>query len=48
MLEGLYRMVGDTTNAATAASHVAILKGLAPEVVTAREQLQKPEPDWHY
>jgi tetratricopeptide (TPR) repeat protein len=35
MLEGLYRMVGDTANAATAASHVAILKGLPPEVVTA-------------
>jgi tetratricopeptide (TPR) repeat protein len=35
MLEGLYRMIGDTTNAATAASHVAILKGLPPQVVTA-------------
>ena len=35
MLEGLYRMVGDTTNAATAAQHVAILKRLPPEVVHA-------------
>jgi tetratricopeptide (TPR) repeat protein len=35
MLEGLYRLVGDTANAATAASHVAVLKGLPPEVVTA-------------
>jgi tetratricopeptide (TPR) repeat protein len=35
MLEGLYRMIGDAPNAATAASHVAILKGLPPEVVTA-------------
>jgi tetratricopeptide (TPR) repeat protein len=35
MLEGLYRLVGDPTNAATAASHVAVLKGLPPEVVTA-------------
>ncbi|HUB90838.1 MAG TPA: sulfotransferase [Dyella sp.] len=33
MLDGLYRMVGDTANAATAASHVATLKRLAPEVV---------------
>ena len=35
MLEGLYRMTGDAANAATAASHVAILKGLPPQVVTA-------------
>ena len=35
MLEGLYRMVGDTANAAIAASHVAVLKGLPPEVVRA-------------
>lgn len=35
MLEGLYRMTGDTTNAATAAAHVATLKALPPEVVQA-------------
>ncbi|GLQ93140.1 tetratricopeptide repeat-containing sulfotransferase family protein [Dyella acidisoli] len=35
LLEGLYRMTGDTTNAATAAAHVATLKRLAPEVVHA-------------
>jgi tetratricopeptide (TPR) repeat protein len=35
MLEGLYRMTGDGPNAATAAEHVAILKALPPEVVTA-------------
>jgi len=35
MLEGLYRLTGDSVNAATAASHVAVLKGLPPEVVTA-------------
>ena len=35
MLERLYGMVGDAANAATAAEHVATLKRLAPEVVTA-------------
>jgi tetratricopeptide (TPR) repeat protein len=35
MLEGLYRMTGDATNAATAAAHVATLKRLPPEVVQA-------------
>ena len=35
MLEGLYRMTGQTENAAMAASHMATLKHLPPEVVTA-------------
>jgi tetratricopeptide (TPR) repeat protein len=35
MLEGLYRMCGDTGNAATAAAHVAKLKTLPREVITA-------------
>jgi tetratricopeptide (TPR) repeat protein len=35
MLEGLYRMVGDKTNAETAAAHVATLKRLPGEVVHA-------------
>ncbi len=35
MLEGLYRLTGDTANAATAAAHVATLARLPPEVVTA-------------
>jgi tetratricopeptide (TPR) repeat protein len=35
MLEGLYRMSGQTANAAEAAAHVATLKKLPPEVVTA-------------
>jgi tetratricopeptide (TPR) repeat protein len=35
MLEGLYRMVGDKTNAETAAAHVATLKRLPAEVVHA-------------
>ncbi len=35
MLEGLYRMTGQAGNAAMAASHVATLKHLPPEVVTA-------------
>ena len=35
MLEKLYGMVGDPANAATAAEHVATLKRLPPEVVTA-------------
>lgn len=35
MLEGLYRMTGQTENAGTAAAHVATLKRLAPEVAHA-------------
>jgi len=35
MLAGLYRLTGDIANAETAASHVAVLKALPPEVVTA-------------
>ena len=35
MLEGLYRMTGNTADAALAAEHVATLKALPPEVVTA-------------
>lgn len=35
MLEGLYRMCGDPDNAATAAAHVAKLKTLPQEVITA-------------
>jgi tetratricopeptide (TPR) repeat protein len=35
MLEGLYRMTGQAANAAAAAAHVATLKELPPEVVTA-------------
>jgi tetratricopeptide (TPR) repeat protein len=35
MLEGLYRLTHDDQNAATAAQHLAILKGLPPEVVQA-------------
>src|ERR1700722_18563295 len=35
MLEGLYRMGADAGNAATAAAHVAKLKTLPPEVITA-------------
>jgi len=35
MLEGLYRMSGDPRNAATAAAHMASLKALPREVVTA-------------
>jgi tetratricopeptide (TPR) repeat protein len=35
MLEGVYRLAGDAQNAATAADHVATLKALPPEVVTA-------------
>ena len=34
-LEGLYKLTGDAANAATAAAHVATLKGLPPEVVSA-------------
>jgi len=35
MLEGLYRMTGQAANAAEAAAHVATLKTLPPDVVTA-------------
>jgi tetratricopeptide (TPR) repeat protein len=35
MLEGLYRLTGDGQSAATAAAHVATLKRLPPEVVSA-------------
>jgi predicted Zn-dependent protease len=35
MLQGLYRLTGDAGNADTAAAHVATLKRLPPEVVTA-------------
>jgi tetratricopeptide (TPR) repeat protein len=35
MLQGLYGLVGDQPNAATAASHVATLAALPPEVVSA-------------
>jgi len=35
MLEGVYRLAGELENAATAAAHVATLKALPPEVVTA-------------
>jgi tetratricopeptide (TPR) repeat protein len=35
MLEGLYRLTGDTGGAAIAAEHIATLKGLPPEVVNA-------------
>ncbi len=35
MLEGLYRLTGDAQNAATAGEHVATLRRLAPEVVSA-------------
>ncbi len=35
ILEGLYRLTGETEKAETAAAHVAILRKLPPEVVTA-------------
>ena len=35
MLEGLYRLTNEPQNAATAAAHVATLKNLPPEVITA-------------
>jgi len=35
MLEGLYKVIGDAANARTAAAHVATIKRLPPEVVTA-------------
>ncbi|MEI9889312.1 MAG: hypothetical protein WDN45_00510 [Caulobacteraceae bacterium] len=43
MLEGLYRMTADASNAATAAEHVAILQALPPEVVTATSQFSDGE-----
>jgi tetratricopeptide (TPR) repeat protein len=45
LLEGLYRMTGDAANAATAASHVATLKRLAPEVVHATSHFSDGEFD---
>ncbi len=45
LLEGLYRMTGDSANAATAASHVATLKRLAPEVVRATSHFSDGEVD---
>ena len=35
MLEGVYRIAGDAQNSVTAAEHVATLRALPPEVVTA-------------
>jgi tetratricopeptide (TPR) repeat protein len=35
MLEGLYRITGQSENAGTAAAHIATLKGLPPEVMQA-------------
>jgi tetratricopeptide (TPR) repeat protein len=35
MLEGVYRLTGDAANAETAAAHVATLRNLPPEVVSA-------------
>ena len=35
MLEGLYRMTGEAQNAAMAASHVATLKNIPPDIVAA-------------
>jgi tetratricopeptide (TPR) repeat protein len=35
MLEGVYRLIGDSDNAAMAAGHRAVLASLPPEVVTA-------------
>ena len=35
MLEGVYRLIGDTDNAAMAAAHVATLSALPPEIVHA-------------
>jgi len=43
MLEGLYRMTGQTENAGMAAAHVATLKGLPPEVVRATSLLSDGE-----
>jgi len=44
MLEGLYRMTGQSANAAAAAAHVATLKQLPPEVVTATGLFSDGEP----
>lgn len=38
MLEGIYRIAGEAENAATAAAHVATLRALPPEIVTATAQ----------
>jgi tetratricopeptide (TPR) repeat protein len=43
LLHGLYRMTGDATNAATAASHVATLQRLAPDVVLATSHFSDGE-----
>jgi len=43
LLEGLYRMTGDDANAATAASHVATLKRMAPEVIRATSHFSDGE-----
>ncbi len=43
MLEGLYRMAGDASSAATAAAHSAKLKALPPEVVLATSLLSDGE-----
>ncbi|GLQ98009.1 tetratricopeptide repeat-containing sulfotransferase family protein [Dyella mobilis] len=45
LLNGLYRMIGDDANAATAASHVATLKRLAPDVVLATGHFSDGELD---
>jgi predicted Zn-dependent protease len=45
LLEGLYRLTGDSANAATAASHVATLKRLAPDVVRATSHYSDGELD---
>jgi tetratricopeptide (TPR) repeat protein len=44
MLEGLYRLTGDAGNAAIAAAHVATLKKLPAEVVTATGLFSDGEP----
>src|SRR5258708_4292687 len=43
MLEGLYRMTGQAANAAETAAHVATLKKLPPEVVTAKAPVWEGE-----
>ena len=45
LLEGLYRLTGDAANAATAASHIATLKRLAPDVVLATSHFSDGELD---
>jgi predicted Zn-dependent protease len=45
LLQGLYRMTGDAANATTAASHVATLGRLAPEVVRATSHFSDGEFD---